>query len=630
MNEDMKHAHALKEESFEEEFSTGENFSELLKASESSEVKEGTLVKGKVVAIENGYIIAELGLKTEGRVPAKEFIKDGKQQDPEIGQEIEVYLEKIENKDGEAVISYEKAIRELSWKEFEKANAEGSTVEGTIFGRVKGGFTVDLDGAIAFLPGSQVDVRPVKDISPLMGIKQPFQILKMDRKRGNIVVSRRAILEESRSVERDEVLSQINEGDTVEGTVKNITDYGAFVDLGAVDGLLHVTDISWTRISHPSEVLKVGETIKAKVIKFDEDSKRISLGMKQLEDSPWARIEEKYPLNGKAKGRITNITDYGAFVELESGVEGLVHVSEMSWSKKNQHPNKLVKLGDEVEVMLLDIDPVKHRISLGIKQCQDNPWDSFSEKHPDGEKIKGKIKNITEFGIFVEIDGGVDGLVHVSDLSWTESAEEEVKKYNKGDEIEVLILGVDTDNERVSLGIKQLEEDPFLELTKGMKKNQISTFEVCDVKEDGIEVKITEGLTSFIKKSELAKDKVEQRPDRFAVGDRVDAKVIVIDNKTRKVSLSIKALEAAEHKKALKEYGSADSGASLGDILGAALDNSGSEEKAEEKEEKKAKKETKSKAKKEDKEEASDSEDKKPAKKKPAAKKPKKDEESKE
>lgn len=585
MNNDMTNAGAVKKE----EYTTNENFAELLDETLGKGIKEGNLVKGTIVGLENGFVIIDVGLKTEGRVSEKEFIQGGKQPDLEVGQEVEVYLEKFENKDGESILSREKAVRESSWKEFEKAHSEGSTVEGVIFSRVKGGFTVDLNGAIAFLPGSQVDVRPVKDVSPLIGIKQPFQILKMDRKRGNIVVSRRAILEESRSAERDEVLSQIKEGDVIDGTVKNITDYGAFVDLGAVDGLLHVTDISWRRVSHPSEVLKVGDKIKAQVIKYDETSKRISLGMKQLEDSPWANISDKFPLNTKKKGKITNITDYGAFVELEPGIEGLVHVSEMSWSKKSQHPSKLVKLGDEVEVMLLDIDPVKHRISLGIKQCHDNPWDNFSQKYPEGSKIKGKIKNIADFGLFMEIqDEHIDGLVHITDLSWNEKPEDVIKKYNKGDEIEAIILGIDSDNERVSLGIKQIDEDPFLEMTQGLKKNSIATFEVSDVKEDGIEVKITKGLTSFIKRSELASERVEQRPDRFAVGDRVDAKIINIDRKTRKVSLSIKALEAQEQKKAIKEYGSADSGASLGDILGVALDKSKGKSAAEDKKEEKA------------------------------------------
>jgi small subunit ribosomal protein S1 len=582
MNNKMTQSNALK---IEEEFSTGEDFAKLFEESTQEAVQEGSVVHGIVAAIDSDFAIIDVGVKTEGRVSLKEFMKDGKQQVLNIGDEVEVFLERLENRDGEAVVSREKALREASWKEFEKAHGEGSTVEGTIFGRVKGGFTVDLNGAIAFLPGSQVDVRPIKDISPLIGIKQPFQILKMDHKRGNIVVSRRAILEESRSAERDEVLAGINEGDIVEGIVKNITDYGAFIDLGAVDGLLHVTDISWRRVSHPSEVLKVGDTIKAKVIKLD-DKKRISLGVKQMEDSPWSKIEDKYPLNSKAKGKVTNVTDYGAFIELEPGIEGLVHVSEMSWSKKNVHPNNILKQGDEVEVMLLDVDSVKHRISLGIKQCQENPWSDFSEKYPDGTIIKGEIKNIAEFGIFVEIKGAnIDGLVHITDLCWEGDPEEKIKEYNKGDELEVIILGVDTDNERVSLGVKQLDEDPFLELIGGLKKGSVSTFEVCGVKEDGIEVKVAENITSFIRRNELAKDRVEQRPDRFAVGDRVDAKVSDIDKKTHKISLSIKALETQEHKKAIKEYGSTDSGASLGDILGVALDQS--------KEEKKEKKETK-------------------------------------
>lgn len=573
MNEDMNKTNALR---VEEEFTTGENFAEMLESSlKKNNKKEGSVVKGTVLSIENESVIIDIGFKTEGRISIKEFMISGEQQKLQPGDEVEVFLERMENRDGEAVLSREKAVREGSWVEFEKAHSEGATVEGVIFSRVKGGFTVDLGGAIAFLPGSQVDVRPVKDISPLIGIKQPFQILKMDRKRGNIVVSRRAILEESRSVERDEVLSSMGEGQVVEGLVKNITDYGAFIDLGAVDGLLHVTDISWRRISHPSEVLKVGDKIKVKIIKFDEATRRISLGMKQLEDSPWANIEKRYPSGTKTKGKVTNITDYGAFVELEPGIEGLVHVSEMSWTKKNITPGKVVTLGDEVEVMLIDVDPVKHRISLGMKQCKENPWTNFSKKHSEGSAIKGKIKNIAEFGLFIDLgESGLDGLVHVSDLAWGENSEEEIKKYKKDDEIEVMILGIDTENERISLGIKQLGSDPFGDVTKNYKKGSAATFEVVGVKEDGIEVKLGEGVTSFIKRSELARDKVEQRPDRFAVGDRVDAKIMNVDRKTRKISLSIKALETQEQKQAIKEYGSADSGATLGDILGVALDKS--------------------------------------------------------
>ena len=479
-------------------------------------------------------------------------------------------------------LSREKALREKSWAKLEKLYGKEQNVDGVIFGKVKGGFTVDLEGVVAFLPGSQVDIRPVKDISPLMGITQPFQILKMDRKQGNIVVSRRAILEESRAEARNELLSQISEGMVLEGVVKNITDYGAFIDLGSVDGLLHVTDISWGRISHPSEVLSLGQTIKVQVIKFNEETKRISLGMKQLEENPWEGIEERYPVNKKVKGRVTNITDYGAFVELESGIEGLVHVSEISWAKNNVHPRKLLSTSQEVEVMILDIDPSKHRISLGMKQCDENPWQNFGEKYPVNSIIKGTIKNIVEFGLFIGLeDDGVDGLVHVSDVTWDDNPEAVLETFQKDQVIDVKVLGIDIEKERISLGIKQLEDDPFESSIGKYKKGTTVTCEVVDVNNDGIEVDLGDDIKSFIKKSDLSRERVEQRPERFAVGDRVDAKVVSIEKSNRKVTLSIKALEIDEQKKAIAEYGSTDSGASLGDILGAALGKAGGDKEAE-------------------------------------------------
>ncbi len=608
----------------EDTFSTNENFAELL--NDSNIQKEGSVIKGTIVSISKDYITVDVGLKSEGRIPAREFITLGEPEKVAIGDEVEVFLERIENKEGEAVLSREKALREESWERFEAAHKKEEPVDGVIFSRVKGGYTVDLGGAVAFLPGSQVDVRPIKDVSPLMNVTQPFQILKMDRRRGNIVVSRRAILEQSRSAERDEMLSNIAEGQVLEGIVKNITDYGVFIDLGSIDGLLHITDISWRRINHPSEVLSIGDTVKVKVIKFDEENKRVSLGMKQLEDSPWQDIESRYPVGKKLKGRITNITDYGAFVELDPGVEGLVHVSEMSWTKGNAHPSKLVSTSQEVEVMVLDVDPEKHRISLGIKQCESNPWGSFEEKHPIGEKVKGTIKNITDFGIFIGFtDSDVDGLVHISDLTWEESPEEELKKYNKEDEIEVIVLAIEPEKERISLGIKQLAKDPFGEALDKYKKGDVGTFTVSDVNDDGIQVDIIEGCTAFIKRSDLSSERVEQRPERFAVGDRVDAKITSINKKSRKVTLSIKALEAEEQQRAIKEYGSTDSGASLGEILGVALDKS-AQDKAEEQPKKAEEK----------KEAAADAEEKAPAKKakkapakKAAAKKDDSDEASK-
>lgn len=555
----------------ENAFSTGEDFASLFEASAANQPMEGTVVTGIVVDIENENVIVDIGFKTEGRIALREFPIE-EREGLKKGSKIEVYLERVENSKGEAIVSRERAVREESWGRLEKLHNKQENVKGVIFGRVKGGFTVDLEGAIAFLPGSQVDVRPVKDITPLMGIPQPFQILKMDRKRGNIVVSRRAILEETRSAERAEALSGIDVGSVLEGVVKNITDYGAFVDLGAVDGLLHVTDISWRRISHPTEVLSLGQKITVKVIKFDKDSKRISLGLKQLEESPWQAAAVRYSANTRHKGHITNITDYGVFVELEPGIEGLVHISEMSWVKKNVHPSKLVASGQEVEVAVLSIDPEKHRLSLGMKQCEANPWAAFSSKHSKGEVVEGEVKSITDFGLFVGIDN-MDGLVHASDISWDAKPEEAIKAYNKGDKVKVIILDIDPEKERISLGIKQLSgTGPEKTESSEAKKGTVATFTVSAVRDGGIEVKGTDGAISFIKKAELSRDRVECRPERFSVGDRVDAKVVGVERDGRTPKLSIKAMEVDEQKQAIAEFGSADSGASLGGILGVALD----------------------------------------------------------
>ena len=569
---------------------------------------EGQVVTGTIVAVDKENVVVDVGLKSEGRISLREFQSPNDDTSLTVGDKVDVYVDQLENRNGEAVLSREKARREEAWGELEKLYEAQERVNGVIYNRVKGGFTVDLQGAIAFLPGSQVDIRPIKDASPLMGVPQPFMILKMDRARGNIVVSRRAILEESRAEARQEILSDIQEGSVLDGVVKNITDYGAFIDLGGVDGLLHVTDISWSRINHPSEVLTMGQTIKVQVIKYSEDNQRISLGMKQLEEDPWADLPNKYAQGSKVTGKITNVTDYGAFVELEEGIEGLVHVSEMSWTKKNIHPSKIVNQDDEVEVVVLEVDTEKRRISLGIKQTMDNPWMDFSSKHPVGEELEGVVTNTTEFGIFVRIDEHLEGMVHISDISWEGNGEEAIQNYNVDDKIQVKILEIDAEKERISLGIKQLSEDPFKGATSGqggVKKNQVVTCTITEIDgSKGIIVAVGEdALKGYIKKTDLAREKSEQRTDRFAVDEKVDAKIINVDNKTRELSLSIKAREIDEDKAALKQYGSSDSGASLGDILGAAIQakEAGDEPESDAKEEKKpAAKKKATKAKKEE------------------------------
>ena len=532
---------------------------------------ENTVVKGRVVAVENDFAIIDVGLKTEGKVPLKEFSQPGKDIVLKPGDEVEVYLERIENALGEAVLSRDKARREEAWTRLEQLLDKNERVDGVIFGRVKGGFTVDLGGAVAFLPGSQVDIRPIRDVGPLMNVVQPFQILKMDRRRGNIVVSRRAIMEETRAEQRSEIVQNLSEGQVVDGVVKNITDYGAFVDLGGIDGLLHVTDIAWKRVNHPSDVLQVGQTVKVQIVRINPETQRISLGMKQLDKDPWELVAERYPVGAKVKGRVTNITDYGAFVELEDGIEGLVHVSEMSWTKKNVHPGKILSTTEEIEVQVLEVDPSKRRISLGLKQTQNNPWETFSAKYPPGTDVEGEVKNITEFGLFIGLDGDVDGMVHLSDLDWKRPGEEVIKEYKKGDRVHAQVLDVDQDKERISLGIKQLSGDPMASIT-GVKKGDTVTCEITGVQEAGLDVKIAgTDMTAFIKRSDLARDRSEQRTERFAVGEKVDARITQVDAKSRKLSVSVKALEIAEEKEAVAQYGSSDSGASLGDILGAAL-----------------------------------------------------------
>ncbi|MEM6595486.1 MAG: 30S ribosomal protein S1 [Pseudomonadota bacterium] len=549
---------------------TMEEFEALLNESfEMDTPDEGSVVKGKVIAIEAGQAIIDIGYKMEGRVDLKEFANPGEAPDLSVGDEVEVFLDRVENARGEASISRDKARREEAWDRLEKAYADEERVEGAIFGRVKGGFTVDLGGAVAFLPGSQVDVRPVRDAGPLMGLKQPFQILKMDRRRGNIVVSRRAILEESRAEQRAEVIGNLSEGQAVDGVVKNITEYGAFVDLGGVDGLLHVTDMAWRRVNDPREILTIGETIKVQVIKINKETHRISLGMKQLQEDPWEAVAAKYALESTHTGRVTNITDYGAFVELEPGVEGLVHVSEMSWTKKNVHPGKIVSTSQEVEVMVLEIDSTKRRVSLGLKQTMRNPWEVFAENNPVGKEIEGEVKNITEFGLFVGLDNDIDGMVHLSDITWEGRGEDALGDFRKGDMVKAVVTEVDVEKERISLSIKALDGS-FDTATDGVKRGSIITVEVTSIEDGGIEVEY-EGMKSFIRRSDLSRDRAEQRPERFGVGDKVDVRVTNVDAKTRKLGLSIKAREIAEEKEAVEQYGSSDSGASLGDILGAAL-----------------------------------------------------------
>jgi len=557
----------------EEVFSTGENFAELLdnQPGISGTGFEGKVLPGTIISIGDDHAIIDVGLKSEGRVPLKEFGGPGQAADLDIGETVDVFVERYEDRDGLIRLSREKARREEAWVELEKSFTSGSQVNGVMFGRVKGGFIVDLAGAVAFLPGSQVDIRPVRDVAPLMGVPQAFQILKMDQSRNNIVVSRRAVLEETRTAERSELISNLKEGQTLEGVVKNITDYGAFVDLGGVDGLLHVTDIAWKRINHPSEAIQMGDTIKVQVIRFNSENQRISLSMKQLEADPWESVESKFALGTKCTGRVTNITDYGAFVELEAGVEGLVHVSEMSWTKKNVHPGKIVSTSQEVEVVVLDTDLAKRRISLGLKQCVPNPWESFVEIFPLNSEVEGEIKNITEFGLFIGLDGEIDGMAHLSDLAWDQSGEEVLNKFKKGDVVKAKVLDVDIEKERISLGIKQLSADPMVEGFSGLKKGLIVTCEIAKVVDGGIEVLVNDAVPGFIRKSDLSRERSEQRPDRFAPGEKVDAKITQVDKTGKKLTLSIKAREIEEEKKAMDEYGSTDSGASLGDILGAAL-----------------------------------------------------------
>jgi len=543
---------------------------------------EGRVVKGRVVAIENDLVVMDVGLKSEGRIPLREFSMAGQPAEISVGDEVDVYVDRVENAFGEAMLSRDRARREAAWDKLEGQFNAGERVDGVIFGRVKGGFTVDLGGAVAFLPGSQVDIRPVRDVGPLMGMAQPFQILKMDRKRGNIVVSRRSILEETRAEARTGLIQSLAEGQVIDGVVKNITDYGAFVDLGGIDGLLHVTDMSYKRVAHPSEVIAIGDTVKVQIVRINKDTQRISLGMKQLETDPWEGAEAKYPVGAKLKGRVTNITEYGAFIELEAGIEGLVHVSEMSWVKKNVHPGKIVSTSQEVDVIILEVDGEKRRISLGLKQAQRNPWEVFAEEHPVGSVVEGEVKNSTEFGLFIGLPGDVDGMVHMSDIAWGVSGESALALHHKGEVVRAQVLEVDVERERISLGIKQVSGEAAAAPVEGsapvvasdgfnLRKGEIVTCIVREARDGGIEVQVGEdGATAFIKRSDLSRDRDDQRPERFQVGQKVDAMVVGFE-RGKKPMLSIKAMQIAEEKQQVAQYGSSDSGASLGDILGAAL-----------------------------------------------------------
>jgi len=553
---------------------TRDDFAALLEQSlGQAQSFEGRVVKGRVTAIENDMAVIDVGLKSEGRVPLREFAAPGQKAEIGVGDEVEVYVDRVENANGEAMLSRDRARREAAWDKLEKQHEAGERVEGVIFGRVKGGSTVDLSGAVAFLPGSQVDIRPVRDVTPLMNMPQPFQILKMDRKRGNIVVSRRSILEESRAEQRSGLIQSLTEGQVIEGVVKNITDYGAFVDLGGIDGLLHVTDMSYKRVGHPSEILNIGDTVRVQIVRINRETQRISLGMKQLETDPWAGASAKYPVGGKFRGRVTNITEYGAFVELEPGVEGLVHVSEMSWTKKNVHPGKIVSTSQEVDVVVLEVDEDKRRISLGLKQAQQNPWEAFADGHPVGSVVEGEVKNATEFGLFVGLEGDVDGMEHMSDIAWGMSGDQALALHRKGESVRAVVKEVDVERERISLSIKDVDSAGKGSAGTGgeARKNEIVTCTVMAVTDGGLEVAIGEdGGSGFIKRADLSRDRDEQRPERFQVGQKLDAMVTGFD-KSRKPTLSIKAMQIAEEKQAVAQYGSSDSGASLGDILGAAL-----------------------------------------------------------
>ncbi|MDR0968904.1 MAG: 30S ribosomal protein S1 [Holosporaceae bacterium] len=549
------------------------SFAELFEQTCENTTLEGKVVKGTIVGIDDNFATIDVGLKSEGRIATSEFVRGGRKMELKVGDKIDVYVDRYENRNGEIVLSREKALREAAWDDFERAFKEGSSVMGTITNRVKGGFIVELEGAAAFLPGSQVDVRPIKDISPFLGIEQPFLIIKMDKARENIVVSRRGILEGANAEERAKIVANLEEGQVITGVVKNIASYGAFVDIGGVDGLLHNTDIAWKRINHPSEVLTPGQEIQVKIIKFNKDSKRISLGMKQLTSDPWNGVENEFKVGARVKGKVTNVTGYGIFVELKEGVEGLVYVSEVSW-KKNTAPSEVAAAGQEIEVVVLDVDAAKRRIGLGLRQLQANPWDNIIKDFPVGTIFEGTISSVAEFGLFVRMgETNIDGMVHINDISWEKVKDEDLAKYKKGDKVKVKVLEIDRAKERISLGIKQLTENPRGGAEVELKKGAVVTCVVSAIKDEGIEVTLADGTEGFIKKTDLGKDRQDRRTDRFAVGEKVDAKITSVAKTGRnaKIGLSIRVLEIEEEKQAMAEFGSSDSGASLGDILGIAI-----------------------------------------------------------
>jgi small subunit ribosomal protein S1 len=547
-----------------------ESFAELFEQSlTNTQLQPGTIVLGTVVEITPDTVVVNAGLKSEGIIPRNQFVAPDGTLEVSVGDEVPVALDAVEDGSGATRLSREKAKRHAAWERLETAFEEGETVTGMINGKVKGGFTVELDSVRAFLPGSLVDVRPVRDTTYLEGKDLEFKVIKLDRRRNNVVVSRRAVVEEEYSAEREALLKTLEEGMEIQGVVKNLTDYGAFLDLGGIDGLLHITDMAWRRVKHPSEVVEIGDEVMVKVLKFDRERQRVSLGLKQMGEDPWVNISRRYPEGTRVFGKVTNIADYGCFVEIEEGVEGLVHVSEMDWTNKNIHPSKVVALGDEVEVMVLDIDEERRRISLGIKQCQMNPWEEFAATHKKGDHVSGKIKSITDFGIFIGLDGGIDGLVHLSDISWDESGEQALRRYQKGDELETVVLSVDPERERISLGVKQLDKDPFSTFVAAHEKGSVVTGTITDVDAKGATIDLGEGVEGYLRASEISRDRVEDARAVLRLGDSVEAKFMGVDRKNRTISLSIKAKDMEEEAAAIKGYSrEAQAGtATLGDIL---------------------------------------------------------------
>jgi small subunit ribosomal protein S1 len=563
-----------------------ESFAELFEESlKTIDMAPGSIITGVVLDIDSDWVTVHAGLKSEGVIPRSQFLDENGEFSLAVGDEVQVALEAVEDGFGETRLSREKARRAESWIELEHAHAVDEEVRGMINGKVKGGFTVDINGIRAFLPGSLVDVRPVRETTHLEGQVLDFKVIKLDQKRNNVVVSRRAVLEAANSADREALLANLEEGQTVKGIVKNLTDYGAFVDLGGVDGLLHITDMAWKRIKHPSEIVNVGDEIELKVLKFDKEKNRVSLGLKQQGEDPWVSITSRYPENSRVMAKVTNLTDYGCFAEIEEGVEGLVHVSEMDWTNKNVHPSKIVQVGDEVEVMVLDIDEERRRISLGIKQCKQNPWDAFGQQNSKGDRINGTIKSITDFGIFIGLDGNIDGLVHLSDISWQEAGEEAVRKYSKGDEIETVILAIDPERERISLGIKQLEDDPFSNYVGVNDKGSVVTGTVKEVDAKAAIITLAEDVEGVLKASEISRDKVEDARNALKEGDTVEAKIISVDRKNRAIALSVKSKDVDDEKEAVKQHREQEADAAapstIGDLIKAQMENQSADKDAE-------------------------------------------------